>query len=129
MRLLARKNRVLWLNSIGTRVPRLTSKLDQGKLLHKLASFSRAPIAVEERLWTYSAPVLPLPYSRLATLLNRQILARTISRFRRSTGGDSFQLWSFLPTAANYVGALGESLAIYYCVDEWSQVPHIDSAR
>jgi glycosyltransferase involved in cell wall biosynthesis len=130
MRLLAKKNRVLWLNSIGTRVPRLGSKLDRGKLRHKLASFSRAPIAVEEeQLWTYSPPVLPLPYSRLATLLNRQILARTINRFRRSVGVDDFQLWSFLPTAANYVGALGESLAIYYCVDEWSQVPRIDSAR
>jgi glycosyltransferase involved in cell wall biosynthesis len=38
-----------------------------------------------------------------------------------------FQLWTFLPTVPDYVGTLGESLAVYYCVDEWSMFSYIDT--
>jgi glycosyltransferase involved in cell wall biosynthesis len=37
-----------------------------------------------------------------------------------------FQLWSFLPTAVNYVGHLGESLVVYYVTDEYSQFSAVD---
>ena len=37
---------------------------------------------------------------------------------RYRMGLDKFQLWTFLPNTADYVGTLGEDCAIYYCVDE-----------
>jgi glycosyltransferase involved in cell wall biosynthesis len=129
MRLLARRNRVLWLNSVATRTPKLSSGSDRRKLAHRLASLSKGPTAVEDGLWVYTPLVLPLPHSRAATLLNRQLLRYSVGRIRRDLGMRTFQLWAFIPTAANYLGVLGESLVVYYCVDEWSQMPRVDSAR
>jgi glycosyltransferase involved in cell wall biosynthesis len=42
---------------------------------------------------------------------------------------DEFQLWTFLPNAVDYVGKLGESLVVYYCVDEWSQFSYLDGPK
>jgi hypothetical protein len=42
---------------------------------------------------------------------------------------DEFQLWTFLPSTCDYVGTLGESLSVYYCVDEWSKFSYVDGPR
>jgi glycosyltransferase involved in cell wall biosynthesis len=41
----------------------------------------------------------------------------------------AFQLWTFLPNVGDYVGRLGESLSVYYCVDEWSLFTQLDEER
>ena len=48
---LAKANRVLWLNSIATRVPALTSGRDLNKIWRKLASFGRGVQRVRDNLW------------------------------------------------------------------------------
>ena len=120
LRELARTRRVLWLNSIATRTPKLSSGRDLGKVRRKLREFARGPVRVEHDLWVFSPLVLPLPHSPVARALNRQILRATIRGLRMKLGLDDFHLWTFLPNVADYVGTLGESLAVYYCVDEWS---------
>jgi glycosyltransferase involved in cell wall biosynthesis len=57
--------------------------------------------------------------------MNGAILRATIGRLRRALGMDDFQLWTFLPTTANFVGTLGETLSVYYCTDEWSGFSHL----
>jgi len=129
MRELARGNRVLWLNSVSTRAPSLSSGRDLKKIAAKLASFTRGVTQVGERFWVYTPIVLPFPHSQLATTLNRTILQVTLRMLRRKLGMDEFQLWSFLPNVAEYVGRLGESLLVYYCVDEWSKFSYLDGPR
>jgi glycosyltransferase involved in cell wall biosynthesis len=129
MRMLARDNRVLWLNSIATRTPTFTSGRDLEKIARKLRSFAEGPRHVENGLDVYTPIVLPFPHSRLASTANRGILRATLSMLRARRGMGDFQLWSFLPTAAQYVGKLGESLAVYYCTDEWSHFSYVDGAR
>ena len=46
---LAKTNRVLWLNSIATRAPTLTSGRDLRKIGRKLASFGRASVEIGVR--------------------------------------------------------------------------------
>jgi glycosyltransferase involved in cell wall biosynthesis len=70
--------------------------------------------------------VVPLPHSRWAVALNRRLLRADLARRRRLLGLGEVQLWSFLPTAVDYLGALDEALVIYYCTDEWSELPGID---
>lgn len=126
MRLLARHNRVLWLNSISTRKPNLASGRDIKKILNKVASFGQGAKQVTENLWVHTPIVLPLPASPLAAMVNRQILRMTVGLLRRRLDMTRFQLWSFLPTAAPYVGTLGEDLSVYYCTDEFSQFKDLD---
>jgi len=127
LRELAKTRRVLWLNSLGTRRPSLASGRDLGKIKRKLAEFARGAVQVEHDLWVATPLVLPLPHSAVAVRANRQIIRATIRRLRRQLEIDDFHLWSFLPTTADYVGTLGESLAVYYCVDEWSTFTALDA--
>jgi len=129
MRMLARDNRILWLNSIATRTPSLGSPSDVDKIKRKLRSFAAGPQNISDGLSVFTPLVLPFPHSQLAVLANRQILRGTVELFRRKMGMESFQLWSFIPTAVEYFGHLGEALRVYYCTDEWSQFSYVDSAR
>jgi glycosyltransferase involved in cell wall biosynthesis len=129
LRELARSRRVLWLNSIATRKPALSSGRDLGKIARKLREFGRGPINVEHDLWVASPLALPLPHSAAARAINREVLRATIRLLRLRLGIARFQLWTFLPNVADYVGALGEDLAVYYCVDEWSMFGYLDRTQ
>jgi glycosyltransferase involved in cell wall biosynthesis len=126
LRELAKTRRVLWLNSIATRKPKLSSGRDLGKIVRKVREFARGPVNVENDLWVMTPLAVPLPGSPLARSMNRSILRAQIAALRLRMGIDKFQLWTFLPNTADYVGTLGEDCAIYYCVDEWSLFSYLD---
>jgi glycosyltransferase involved in cell wall biosynthesis len=126
LRELAKSRRVLWLNSIGTRTPKLSSGRDLGKIRRKLVEVTRGPVNVENDLWVFSPVVLPFPHSAAARRVNRSILRATIRLLTRRLGMRDFHVWTFLPNVADYVGTLGESLSVYYCVDEWSMFSYLD---
>lgn len=128
MKEVARHNRVLWLNSISTRAPNLASGRDLGKIARKVRQFLRGPSREGDDLWVFSPLVLPLPHSPAARALNRQIVRATIWALTRRLGMESFQLWTFLPNVADYLG-IGESLVVYYVVDEWSLFSYLDRDR
>jgi glycosyltransferase involved in cell wall biosynthesis len=129
LRELAKTRRVLWLNSLATRTPKLTSGRDLGKITRKLREFTRGATNVENDLWVFSPLVLPLPHLPAARAINRQLLRATIRALRARLGIREFELWTFLPNTADYIGTLGESLAVYYCVDEWSMFSYLDRAQ
>ena len=128
MRLLARDNRVLWLNSISTRNPDFRSGRDLRKMFRKLFGFLRGPRHIADGLWVYTPVVLPFPHSRLATRINLWILRLSLALIRRRLGIGQFQNWVFLPTAAEYAGKLGESMLVYYITDEWSKFGYVDES-
>src|SRR3981081_1147572 len=94
MRILARRNKVVWLNSIGVRKPSLASGRDLSRIAHKIKSFTEGPVQVADGLWVFTPLVLPLPHSGWATAINHQILKRTIAFLRRRLKIDRFQLWT-----------------------------------
>jgi glycosyltransferase involved in cell wall biosynthesis len=129
MRLLSRKNNVLWINSIGMRKPNLGSKSDLTKMVHKVKGFAKGPVQVDERMWVFTPIVLPLPASSLATMVNQQILRASLSFLRRRLGMQRYQLWTFLPNVVEHLGALDPELVVYYCTDEFSQFSYLDGQR
>ena len=127
MRALSHDRRVLWLNSVCARRADFGSVRDLRKMGRKLIGFLKGPREVEPDLWVYTPLVLPFPYAvGVVVALNRWILRATLRLLRWRLGMGEFQLWTFLPTTAPYVGAMGESLAVYYCTDEWSGFSHLD---
>lgn len=129
MRLLARRNKVLWINSIATRTPSLSRRRDLQKIWRKVRAFAHGPIEVEANLWVWTPLVLPFPHSNAAAMINRRLLQAAVGWLRSRLGIDHFQLWSFLPTAVRHVGLPGERLVVYYCTDEWSRFSFVDGAR
>ncbi len=126
LRELAKSRRVLWLNSIATRTPRLSSGRDLGKLARKAREFARGPVNIENDLWVTTPLAVPLPGSRAARTANRSLLRAQLFALRKRLGIGRFQLWTFLPNTGDYVGTLGEACAIYYCVDEWSLFSYVN---
>ncbi len=126
LRELAKTRQVLWLNSVGTRTPQLSSARDLSTIKRKLREATRGAHRVEHDLWVATPLVLPFPHNAIARAINRQLLRATIRALRWQLGITRFDLWTFLPNVADYVGTLGEELAIYYCVDEWSMFSHLD---
>jgi glycosyltransferase involved in cell wall biosynthesis len=119
----------VWLNSIATRTPSLASGRDLGKIFRKLGEFAKGPVNVENDLWVYTPLALPFPHSAAARAVNQQVLRATIRLLRLRLGIGEFQLWTFLPNVGDYVGTLGESSSVYYCVDEWSMFGYLDRAQ
>jgi glycosyltransferase involved in cell wall biosynthesis len=127
LRELAKTRRVLWLNSIATRRPSMTSARDRAKIVRKLSEVAHGAVNVENDLWVATPIVLPLPGNAIATAINQRIVRWTIAALRMQLGIDRFHLWTFLPNTGDYVGTLGEDLAVYYCVDEWATFSNLDA--
>jgi glycosyltransferase involved in cell wall biosynthesis len=119
MRILARRNRVLWINSIGMRRP-TASRSDLGRLFAKLRRSFAGCREVEPNLFAVNPLVIPLPGVEAADMLNAEILASTLRRLCRRLDLRQPILWSFLPTVSRLLGRLGEGMVIYHCVDEYS---------
>ena len=126
LRELAKTRRVLWLNSIATRRPVMSSPRDRAKIRRKLTEVTQGAVNVEHDLWIATPIVLPLPGSAVAAAINQRIVRWTIGALRAQLGIERFHLWTFLPNAADHVGTLGEELSVYYCVDEWSTFSSVD---
>src|SRR3954451_24960023 len=66
LRELAKTRRVLWLNSVATRTPKLSSARDLGTIKRTLGEFAAGAHNVENDLWVATPLVLPFPHSRIA---------------------------------------------------------------
>src|SRR3954468_198889 len=119
MRLLARRNRVLWVNSIGYRAPSV-SKHDFRRAWNKLAAASRPMKEVEPNIFVLNPLIIPAHGNAGVRAFNRQFLRFQVKRAMRKLGFSRPINWVFNPAASLIAGTLGEEKLIYYCVDEYS---------
>jgi len=121
---LARKNRVLWVNSLGNRAPRASTR-DLGRIADKLGKFARhltdGPIEVAPNIWVMTPIAVPNYHSRAARAFNQRIVGATVRRAMHALGFTDPLLYTFVPASAWVVGTLGESNVVYHCVDEYSE--------
>ena len=126
MRLLARNNRVLWVNSIGYRTPSV-NRADLGRVWKKLVA-SRQPLReVEPNLFVLNPLAVPAYGLSLARTVNRWWLRSQVQRAMRRLNFQRPINWVFNPAAAVIAGTLDEELLIYQCVDEYSAFSGVTS--
>ena len=123
---LAKRHRVLWVNSMAMRSANLGSANDIKKIFRKLRSWFRGAQIIHEHLRTITPVSIPLPKYRIVQRLNRLLVRNCIRRAAKRWGFASPQLWIFPPNSVDFVGAFGESLVVYYCVDDWSGFSYLD---
>lgn len=119
MRILARDNRILWVNSLGNRAPRATAS-DASRAWKKLRAAACGLIQPEPNIHVLSPLYVPVFGSEAARAANRTLLRLQIRGAMARLGMTRPISWSFLPSAANVAGSLGETLVIYHVVDEFS---------
>ena len=126
MRLMARDNRVLWINSIGYRTP-TASKADLSRAFWKLAAAASPLREVEPNIFTLNPLAIPAYGNSSVRAFNRGFLRWQVKRAMRRLGFKDVINWVFNPAASVIAGELGEETVIYYCVDEYTAFTGVDS--
>jgi glycosyltransferase involved in cell wall biosynthesis len=123
------RHEVYWVNTIGTRSPRLNlATVSRGleKIRHWLRP--RAPQSgspddgavhvVNPRMWPWFG-------SDFSRWLNRMLLRRQLTRLIRGLGAPPIAITT-LPIVADLIGELPVLRWVYYCVDDFGQWPGLD---
>jgi glycosyltransferase involved in cell wall biosynthesis len=128
MRLLARDNRILWVNSIGYRVPSLGNAKDIGRIVKKLKAVTEPIKEVEKNLFVFNPLSLPVYSNRLLRALNTKSLLWQVRRAMRKLKFHRPINWVFNPAAGVLAGSLNEDKIIYYCVDEYTAFKGVNTS-
>ncbi|MFA0407048.1 glycosyltransferase family 1 protein, partial [Vibrio splendidus] len=137
VRHLAKQHKVLWVNSIGLRQPRLSVK-DITRAFNKLTGRSNAvtqnmlgPQHVADsndqgNITVVNLKTIPAPSSKLSRKLAQQMMLRQLKPVIAELKLHNPILWTSLPTAVDLCGHLGESAVVYYCGDDFSALAGVD---
>jgi glycosyltransferase involved in cell wall biosynthesis len=131
VRHLAEDRRVLWVNSIGLRRPRLTAR-DIGRAARKAAAVA-LPARGRRKAAPAAFPVvqpLAIPMARggAARGLNRALIGGAVRGAARRAGLGRRVVWASLPSAVQALGALEEDAVVYYCGDDFGALAGVDHA-
>lgn len=117
-------NRILWVNTIGMRLPRLCL-YDVKRAAGKIASWTSRPPreSLPDNLRIVS-PVM-IPFSNVGSVrsFNRWSVVRSVRRAMEEWGLDRPILIATVPNASDCIGHFDECLLVYYCVDDFTVWP------
>ncbi len=119
------QNRILWVNTVGMRLPKL-SFYDLYRSIEKMGSWFGRSTSREElpANLTVISPVT-IPFNNLSSVrrFNRLSVIRAVRKEMIRLRIKEPLFLTTLPTANDYVGAFNEVVDVYYCVDEYSKWP------
>lgn len=119
MRVLAKDNRILWINAIANRMPTASSK-DMSRIVKKLRAFTEPIREVEPNLFVLNPLAFPSYGNQAVLKVNQRFLASQVKKAMRKLGFKNAVNMVFNPAAGMIAGKLGETRIIYYCVDEYT---------
>lgn len=132
-RRIAGQHRVLWVNTVGMRAPRLSAS-DLRKVWRKvgrmLAGRRGGPADAQsppQGLAVCQPPMLPFLRWPGVRRFNRLSVRRTVNRRMRELGMRRPVLVSSVPNASEHLEDLDTAAVVYYCVDDFSQWPGLES--
>lgn len=119
MRVLAKDNRILWINAIANRMP-TTSPKDVSRIYKKLKAFTEPIHKVEPNIFVLNPLAFPSYGNKLILDINQRFLAAQIKKAMQRLQFENVVNMVFNPAAGMIAGKLDESKVIYYCVDEYT---------
>ncbi len=127
--------KVIWVNSLGLRAPRLDMR-DGVRMLRKLTDLAGRRLAATLIAQQEENPIepdeiiapaaVPLPGNATAAHLTRTFVARQVNAAMNRLGMKRPILWTSLPTAEPLVGAFGERAVVYYAGDDFGALEGVD---
>jgi glycosyltransferase involved in cell wall biosynthesis len=123
-RLAAKGSRVLWVNSLGNRAPKLGNSGDRKRVLRKAMRFLRSatsgPRKVDHNIWVIDPIAVPVYGSEFAARANGALVSLHIRMACGKLGMTNPVHYTFVPASAWVAGRLDESLLVYHAADEYS---------
>jgi glycosyltransferase involved in cell wall biosynthesis len=117
---------VLYVDSPGMRAPQASGR-DVRRALRKLYAALRPPMHIADNLWHCTVPQLPFRRVPGVDLFNRLFGQWAVRRAARVLGGAKRISWFVLPHPGFLAGRLGETLCVYYCIDDYAAHPGVDT--
>jgi glycosyltransferase involved in cell wall biosynthesis len=124
-RRLAKQHEVYYVECPGLRAPRGGGR-DFKKVFQKLRKFFAGSKEVSPGLRVQTVLQVPLHRFSLVRWLNARLIRWSIRWMMWRHGIRRPILWFVVPHMASLVGQLGESLSVYYCIDDYASLPDVD---
>lgn len=127
MRELSRRVPVVFVNSVGLRVPKpAEGTMFLRRIVRKLRSLSRGHVRVHDRFSVLSPFVVP---GRLATTWSVPVASRQVRRAARRAGIRHPLVWITCPPGAEFLDHLDPVGVVYQRTDRWEAYPEADEAH
>ena len=125
---LAKMMPVLYVDSPGMRAPAATGR-DLRRIWNTLRNTLARPRPLARNMWHCTVAQLPLRRLPGVDAFNRMFGAWAVRRAMRHVGLQRPLAWFVVPHPGFLAGRLGESLCVYYCIDDYAAHPGVDSER
>ncbi len=112
-------NKVIFVNSISMGLPGISNKDLFPKIVRKLKSYAKFARTTDEGITVVSPAALPFYGNPVTRKLNKSLLLAQIGRLAKNRKMNSPILWIAIPTAAELIGKMNESLVIYQVSDKY----------
>ena len=112
-------NKVIFVNSISMGLASLGHADLLPRVTRKLRSYAKLARTTDEGITVVSPAVVPFFGNKVTRAANRQLLRAQIGTLARNRKLKKPILWIAIPTAAEMIGQLNESLVIYHVSDKY----------
>jgi glycosyltransferase involved in cell wall biosynthesis len=123
--------KVLYIESIGLRRPKITSSIDIGRIFRRLFRVIQGVHQVDQNIYVLSPLIIPFKHHWFLVRWFNQAFLRVlinhfIKRIQIRGGACNPIVWAYHPYAFDSIPKDSNWPVIYHCVDDLSAVPGID---
>lgn len=119
---LAKRNRILFVESIGIRRPERSRK-DLERVRNKLKKWFKGYIKINDNFYVVAPLAIPYHSKRFIAFINKILLIIQLRFYQLLLGFNKPILWICIPTAASVIGYLNEKFLIAHIFDRCEYVP------
>lgn len=127
-RRLGARFRLLYVEVPGLRAPSASGR-DLSKLWRKLGKSVERPRQIGPAMWHMTLPQIPYRNAPGVAAMNRWFGSRMMRRAVEGLGFERIVTWFLVPHPGFLAGRCGESMSVFYAVDDYSTLPGVDSAQ
>ncbi|VAX34863.1 hypothetical protein MNBD_UNCLBAC01-1105 [hydrothermal vent metagenome] len=124
-RRLIRDHHVVYIECPGMRAPQGNSR-DIKKVFSKIFKGLKGPRKLDEYSFVFTLLQIPFHKYRFVRALNRKLVVLSLRILCKKLKIKKPILWFVLPHLAMVLGKLNETLAVYYCIDDYSSLPGVN---
>lgn len=117
---------MLYVEVPGLRAPKANSR-DLLKLLKLVRMTVQPPQQMAPHFWRMTLPQIPFRRFAAIRTVNRTFSQILVRRAIRRLGFKDAVAWFHVPHAGFLAKHLGEKLTVFYCIDEYSKLPDVDT--
>lgn len=128
---ISKNNSVLWVNTIGMRIPKFNKRdalkaiLKIKKMIPGLWASGKAP-AVTQKIRVCQPPMLPFLNIPAIRFFNKKSVVYQVQKQLKSLNMNYPVIVVTAPNACDYIDHFNKSSVVYYCVDDFSEWPGLD---